>query len=245
MSADLDALQALLDAATPGPWFWWGNTDNHSVALCGRQPGLGVAEVLSTISIERDPHGRDAQRLRQDLNEYFECSVEQIEDAVNAWAFDEYGEPRSDNRLSITDEKFIRRDVEELVVYEVARNQGLPDDTPRDHPKVYRADVVDVRATNASLIVAAVNALPDLLAEVRELRAAVERVRGLHRRVGVYAACPDDGCDRDDCYEGTDMGTFYHELEDDGAACKHCYGDLGDEDHEYPCPTIRVLGGES
>ncbi len=39
-----------------------------------------------------------------------------------------------------------------LAVYEVARHQGLPDDTPRDHPKIYRADVVDVRNKTARFI---------------------------------------------------------------------------------------------
>lgn len=41
-----------------------------------------------------------------------------------------------------------------LAVYQVARNQGLPDDTPRAHQKVYRADVVDINHPDARHIAA-------------------------------------------------------------------------------------------
>ena len=148
-------LRRLAEAATPGPWFWWGNTDNHSVALCGRQPGLGVCEVISTLSVERSTTGREADRLRRDLAEYTDMSLSDIEEAVEEWATDEYDQPRTDQRLSVTDENYIRRSAEELAVYEVARAQGLPDDTPRDHERIYRADVCDLRAANARYLAAA------------------------------------------------------------------------------------------
>ena len=59
----------------------------------------------------------------------------------------------------------------ERAVYEVARNQGLPDDTSRDHPQVYRGDVVGVRNANASFIAEAprlVRALSDEVARLRQ-----------------------------------------------------------------------------
>lgn len=63
MSTDLAELRKLAEGATPGPWRWWGNTDSHNVALCGSQPGLGVCEVISTISVtSREASDRVAAR---------------------------------------------------------------------------------------------------------------------------------------------------------------------------------------
>ena len=233
---DMAKLRRLAEGATQGPWFWWGNTDNHSIALCGRQPGLGVCEVISTLSVDRSTTGWEADRLRRDLAEYTDLSLSDIEDAVEEWATDEYDQPRTDQRLSVTDENHIRRTAEELAVYEVARAQGLPDDTPRDHERVYRADVCDLRATNARYLAAAnpaavlgllneLDTLADRLAhmtearnnaraEVERLAAAVRRVRELHResRSSLSALYPNPICE--------------------------CGKD-------YPCPTIRAIGAES
>ena len=190
---NLAELRRLAEAATPGPWFWWGNTDNHSVALCGRQPGLGVCEVISTLSVDRSTTGREADQLRRDLAEYTGMSLGDIEEAVEEWATDEYDQPRTDQRLSITDENYIRRTAEELAVYEVARAQGLPDDTPRGHERIYRADVCDLRATNARYLAAAnpavVLALLDAAVERDALAATVERVRALATE---WATQPND-----------------------------------------------------
>ena len=168
----IEEIRARWAATTPGPWFWHGNTDNHQVGLCGRQPGLGVCEVLSTISVGRDPHGRDAADLRSYLREigYDRASIEEI---VEDWATERHsdGDERTDNRLAITDPDYIRHSIEELAVYQVARNQGLPDDTPRDHPQVYRADICDVRAPNARALAAAWGDVHALLAMVDELLA--------------------------------------------------------------------------
>ncbi len=190
----LAELRRLLDAATPGPWFWWGNTDTHSVALCGRQPGLGVCEVISSLNEERSIASRDADQQREGMRDagYTEA---QIAKAIEEWAEDEWGYPRTDARLSVTDEHYIRRTAEELAVYQVARAQGLPDDTPRDHPKVYRADVCDLRAPNARLIPAAVNALPALLGAAAErdaLAAKLDAVREWIDRRGVNVDDRDD-----------------------------------------------------
>lgn len=169
MSVDLEAIRERWAAATPGPWFWWGNTDSHSTALCGRQPGLGVCEVVSTLSVDRDPHSREADRLRSVLAELTDMDAEAIDVAVQDWAVDGWGEPRSDHRLAITDANYHRHTVEELAVYQVARAQGLPEDTPVDHPKVYRADICDVRAPNGKALAAAWGDVHALLGLVDQL----------------------------------------------------------------------------
>ena len=173
-TVDLDAIRARWAATTPGPWFWHGNTDTHSVGLCGHEPGLGVCEVISTIAVDRDPHGREARQIREDAFEYGDLTEDEAEDRVRDWAFEGgvegYG-PRSDDRLAVTDPDYIRHNIEDLAVYQVARNQGLPDDTPRDHPKVYRADICDVRAPNAKALAAAWGDVHALLGLVDQLLA--------------------------------------------------------------------------
>ena len=162
-----------------------------------------MCEVISTLSVDRSTTGWEADRLRRDLSEYTDLSLSDIEDAVEEWATDEYDQPRTDQRLSVTDENHIRRTAEELAVYEVARAQGLPDDTPRDHERVYRADVCDLRATNARYLAAAnpaavlgllneLDTLADRLAHMTEARnnarAEVERLTAMVEAVREYAA---------------------------------------------------------
>ena len=92
----------------------------------------------------------------------------------------------------------------------------------------------------AALIVAAVNALPGLLAAVREQADAIDKVRGLHRpwyeingvrhEHTVTAPCYEDDCACDG--EG-------HEV----PACSECRWSDGDVDGYllWPCPTARLL----
>ena len=117
--------------------------------------------------------------------------------------------------------------------------------------------LADVNSTaNAELIAAAVNALPALLdaaAERDALAAKVERVRELHRAVGIYdeCECSDEAkteghedveevgltcnrmytvcaeCCRDDVYQTEDCAN-YHDHKPDEA---------------HHCPTIRALDG--
>ena len=240
MTLDLDPIRARLAAATPGPWFWWGNTDHHGEALCGRQPGLGVCEVLSTVRVNRSRDSLEAQQLRANLED---CGYNEdaIEDEVDDWATDESGSPRFDERLSLTDEKFIRRAVSEVAVYEVARAQGLRDDTPRDHPKVYRADICDVRNANGQLIANAPADLVALLAEVERLRVAVWRVREMH-----YPAYNDVAHTRlcESCHGKA--GVHPCGCWSDGdyqPVCGHCRRGHKFSAVAYPCPTIRALDG--
>jgi hypothetical protein len=53
--------------------------------------------------------------------------------------------------------------------------RGLPDDTPRDHPKVYRADVVGVNHPNAKALAHSWEHVDMLLAEVHRLCTALGR----------------------------------------------------------------------
>ena len=111
---------------------------------------------------------------------------------------------------------------------------------------------------NANLIAEAINALPALLdaaAERDALAATVERVRALHRPVGIYdeCECPDEAkseghedveevgltcnrmytvcaeCCRDDVYQTEDCAN-YHDHKPDEA---------------HHCPTIRALDEEA
>lgn len=172
----IQEIRERVSKTTPGPWFWYGNTDNHSISLAGRQPGLGVCEVLSTIRVDRSTTSRDADSFRSSLSDLTDLTEEEIEKEVLAWAFDDYGNHRSDNRIALTDENYIRQDAEELAVYQVARAQGLPDDTPRDHPKVYRADIVDVRNANGKFLAHSKGDVEALLSEVDKLQAFVADV---------------------------------------------------------------------
>jgi hypothetical protein len=182
------ALREELTKITPGPWFWWGNTDNHSVALCGRQPGLGVCEVLSTIGVDRDPEGPEGRRLKHGLMSDCDYTEEQADKFVHeVWATDEFSDSRrEDQRLALTDEGFLRHNVEDLVVYQVARAQELPEDTPRDHPKVYRADACDVRNLNGRFIAAAPQRITELLDTIDDLQAQIYELEA-----GLREAYPD------------------------------------------------------
>ena len=86
-----------------------------------------------------------------------------------------------------------------------------------------------------------------LVAEVRALRATVERVRELHRPSVVYAYADECGCGDEDhlimesltgddlCY-GTPTGEKF---------CSECTPECGaDELIDWPCDTVRALDGE-
>ena len=83
-----------------------------------------------------------------------------------------------------------------------------------------------------------------LVAEVRDLRAKVERVREVHRRFSIYETCPEDGCENAHCFE-TAEGDYVHDDDLVGHVCHEC-SDLSDEEPIYwPCDTIKALGEEA
>lgn len=157
---------AALEGTIPGPWFWHGNTDhNGDVGLCGRIPGLGVVDVLRTCQERRTEESLGKEWDQDaDLADYI-SREDYIADRMD-------GNPHRYLAFGREDAAFVEfgRD---HAIYEVARNQGLPDDTPRDHPKVYRADVVGVRNANAQFIADARTLVPGLLAEIERLRGAL------------------------------------------------------------------------
>lgn len=83
-----------------------------------------------------------------------------------------------------------------------------------------------------------------LVAEVRELRAKVERVREVHRRSGLYETCDEGGCESAHCFE-TAVGDYAHDDDLVGHVCCDC-SDLSDDEPVYwPCDTIKALGEEA
>lgn len=150
-------LRAIAEAAQQGRWWWGGDIGNHrgDVELHAVVPGsgCGVVDILRQLPVERTPTMADkmVDQAREHIDDEDELKAIRKE-----WLTDSYGQRRTDNRLAFADpENHFVTPGRELAVFEVARNQGLPDNTPADHPKVYRHDVVDVRNVNARHIVAA------------------------------------------------------------------------------------------
>ncbi len=167
--AEADAHDA---AAFPGPWWWGGNTDYHGdVALHGPSIGYGVMDVMRpTPEILTDEQLRAEYRADPDLADYM---------SEGEYVDDRERQARSYLAFLRPDTTFVEpgRDV---AIYEVARRQGLPDDTPRTHPKVYRADVVGIRNPNAEFIAWARTAVPAL---AEALRAALERAEAAETKL--------------------------------------------------------------
>lgn len=175
MSDNLDTLRKTAEAATPGPWHWAGNADNHQLYLATWIKGAGRCQVMD---------------------------------------FERWGMQGAIPRF-LDDESLMMQTAKNRLVFEVARNQGLPDGTPRSHPKVYRADVVDVMHPNAKFI-ATFNpeAVLALLSRLEQAEQAVQRVRKVHRPVS----------------------------DPFGVSCAACIGDS--RRSPYPCDTIRALDGD-
>ena len=109
---------------------------------------------------------------------------------------------------------------------------------------------------DARAIVAAVNALPALLdaaAERDALAAKVERVRALHRAVGIYDECDCDDPDPATHLDVDDVGLTCNLMyrvcaeccrdnmyQTEGCAIYHAHR----LDEDYHCPTIRALDEE-
>jgi hypothetical protein len=121
---------------------------------------------------------RDSFEARQYIDELENCfgtmSAEDRERNLEEWlwADKDYEVPNTDSRLSVTDERNVKQPVRDLVVYEVARHRGLPDDTKRDHEGIHRGNIVDVRSPIAQhLAAASPETVLALIARVRELEA--------------------------------------------------------------------------
>ncbi len=160
----LAAIQARHEAATGESWHWSGNTDTGEPYLATWIPGAGRCSVLAIGHEERSTTGREAERVRDDAVEY---SLGDPDELVNDWAHDRFGQPARDPRLwFFTD--LMADPAREHVVYEVA-----PAATTREDPKVYRADIVDIRHPDAQFIAHARADVPWLLDRVRQLEEAL------------------------------------------------------------------------
>lgn len=171
--ADMSAVTA---AITDGDWYWGGNTDMGDVGLYSHIPGKGRVVVLGLLPHHFTRAEAVAKVGGSDLDPSDRADlIRRICDTP-------------ENRLAFgnADARFIV-EARDTVIYEVARNQGLPDDTPRSHPEVYRADVVGSRHPNAAFMAAA----------PKHLRAASAALTEIHKAVTtVLAADPDDSAAR-------------------------------------------------
>lgn len=211
-TAAIDAIRERANAATPGPWVWRGNMDHEDPRLVGRnrvdEDGKrrfpGMVEVLWSYLRERETDDPGADSYREYLHDtrwedgldddgrmkFRRLTDEEIEEKVKAdWVTDAWGEPIRESRMCFTAERVAADDARELAVFEVARAQGLPDDTPRSHERVYRADIVDVRHPDAQFIAHARQDVDTLLAHLDN----DVIVKELHRtRCALYKAIGTD-----------------------------------------------------
>lgn len=161
---DLDRLRAVAEAATPGSWHWSGNTDTGEPYLAAWAAGIGRTSVLAIGQEDRSKTGRAAE----DVRDYAIDNGLDPDEAVEEWATDNYGEPIKEPRLWFYRDHMAVQ-ARDHVQYEVA-----PQATTREDPKVYRADITDVRLPDAQYITTFSPAtVLGLLDEIERLRARV------------------------------------------------------------------------
>jgi hypothetical protein len=178
---DLDALEATARAAAvmaPGPWFWRGNTDYEEPALSCIVPRLGRVEVLGHCPVDRVRDSFEAREYIRGLEDCFGTLSEDVKERYLRewlWADEDYEVANTDSRLTVTDERNVKQPVRDMVVYEVARHRGLPDDTKRDHDGIHRGNIVDVRSPIAQhLAAASADTVLALIARIRGLEAELD-----------------------------------------------------------------------
>jgi hypothetical protein len=153
LSAALAEIRERERQATPGPWGWFGNTDQHSIYLATRQWGRFIV-----MGFRR--WGTQGARPLFATGRTWKPS------------------PKSDmdfgagGRMAPATEMFTGKgeltDADELAVYAVA-----PGAESRKDPRVYRADLSGIRNPDAEFIAAAREDVPRLLA-------ALDAVLALH-----------------------------------------------------------------
>lgn len=178
----LAAIKERAEKATPGPWYWRGNTDTDDPRLVG---GPGRHTVLVVMRRERQTSDRETKGFERYLREcdvsyvdadgktaYRPYTDEEIADQVETeWLHDPWGGPAYDLRLAFRDmDTNIMGYARDMAVYEVC-----PEATTRDDERVYRADVVGVRHPDAVFMEHAREDVPALLAEIDRLTAELAR----------------------------------------------------------------------
>lgn len=183
---DLDVIQERCEATPAGPWWWGGNVDHRGdVGLRAHKPGAGVIDIMRTCQedVSEDSAGSewDADSELADYLDREDYIQRRMENPKDYLAF-------------LADEDLFVEHGRDLAIFEVARNQGLPDDTPRDHPKVYRGDVVGVRSKIADFIAHSREDVPALVAEVKSLTAQLQAARALADEAEAQLAYIGAGC---------------------------------------------------
>jgi len=163
IAAALAAIRSREQAATPGPWAWFGNTDTHSIYLATRLWGRFTVMGFRRWGDGARPMFATGRTWKRP--------------------------PRSDldfgpaGRMAPADLMFTAggemADADALPVYAVA-----PDAVSRKDPRVYRADLSGIRNPDAEFIAGAREDVPRLLA-------AVGRVLSLHYRSRPEAHCEE------------------------------------------------------
>lgn len=156
----------ILDRIHPGPWWWGGNTDHQGdIVLRGYKSGYGHIDLMRTA---REFRTEEQLAAEWDADSDLRACVERDD-----YIADELDSPRL--YLSFIDlEDMTLNPGRDRVIYEVARDQGLPDDTPRSDRRVYRADVIGVRDPHAEFIAAAPKLVAGLLDLIDDYRMGAE-----------------------------------------------------------------------
>jgi hypothetical protein len=139
--ADIEAIRKRAEAATPGPWGWFGNTDVKSVFLATKQWGCQTVMDFA----------RWGMNFAQP-------------EFVNNRSWVEVATEHGYRRLDFNMGRPVK--AKEIPVYEVA-----PHARSRTDERVYRADLVGLRNPDAEFIAHSRQDIADLLAEVDRLRA--------------------------------------------------------------------------
>lgn len=206
---DLDGLETTARAAAamaPGPWFWRGNTDYEEPTLSCIVPRLGRVEVLGHCPVDRVRDSFDAREYMRSFRDCFAVTDEQAEEELERWlwADKDYEVANTDSRLTVTDERNVKRPVRDLVVYEVARHRNLPDDTPRTHDGIHRGNIVDVRSPIAQHLANA---------SAETVLSLIERIRGLEAQLAHATQVARQEMARADV-NGEGSATAHRKLED-------------------------------
>lgn len=176
--ATLAAAAATAAEIVPGNWCWAGNTKYGQPELSAWIPGQGRTLVMGHLDVERT---RNDPRFDSGVGSLQECRELSEADATaemeDSWLHTGDGEIAIDTRLAFNTAENLLAVARDNVVFEVARNQGLPDWTSAADPRIYRTDIVAVRNPLAEFIAAA--SASTVLGLVERLNAAEARVAEL------------------------------------------------------------------
>lgn len=162
----LAEIQSRVDRATGQAWHWAGNIDTGEPYLATWLPGWGRCQIFSIGHETRTVDDARSQEYREDLrSEEGLTDEDEIHERVLDSITDENGNYVTVPRLWFYGDG-VAAPAREQVVFEVA-----PEATSREDPKVYRADIVDIRHPDAQFIAHSREDVEALLNEVHRLKA--------------------------------------------------------------------------